>query len=177
MADAVVTQVAVETLTQPAPSVRVTQAVVELLSTSVAVIALGAVVTQVAIELLTPNAVVTTVPVPNVKGKSQADAVAAIIAAGLVPGQITHEHSQTVPPGQVIRQNPEPPAEVPPATPVDLVISDGAIMASAGTGPIGMLPGKVNAANALQVTATVPTMRTAALAGSTALTDAVLIPA
>lgn len=174
MADAVVTQAAVETLTSPTPDLRVTQAVVELLSTSVAVISLGALVTQVAIEVLTPNAVVTTVPVPDVKGKSQADAVAAIVAAGLAPGQVKKEHSTHVPPGHVIRTDPDADVAVPPATTVDLYVSDGA---TGGVGPIGMLPGKVNAANALQVTATVPTTLSARLEGDRQYTDAVFIPA
>jgi hypothetical protein len=115
-----------------------------------------------------------TVVVPDVKGKSQADAVAAIVAAGLAPGQVKKEHSTHVPPGHVIRTDPDADVVVPPATPVDLFVSDGA---GGGVGPIGMLPGKVNAQNQLLVSSTVPASLSASLEGATAVTAAVLIPA
>lgn len=117
---------------------------------------------------------VLTVTVPDVKGKAQAAAVADLVAQGLAPGQIKTEKSDKVPPGHVIRQDPEPPAVVPPGTPVNLVVSGGA---GTGTAAIANLPGKVNGSNQLLVTLTAPTTRTASIESTTALLDAVLIPA
>ena len=44
--------------------------------------------------------------VPDVVGLSQAAAEAAIVAANLTVGTVTHENSATVPMGEVISQDP-----------------------------------------------------------------------
>ncbi|NLV42855.1 MAG: PASTA domain-containing protein [Candidatus Hydrogenedentes bacterium] len=67
----------------------------------------------------------TPVAVPDVTGLSRAAAVSALAAAGLVPGPVTEEHSDTVPLDRVIRQTPAAGAQVPPGTPVGLVLSLG----------------------------------------------------
>jgi len=63
--------------------------------------------------------------VPDVVGMSQADAEAAIIAAGLAVGNVTEEFSCTVPAGDVISQDPVAGTCVDPGTAVDLVVSLG----------------------------------------------------
>ncbi len=65
------------------------------------------------------------VAVPDVTGLSRAAAVSVLAAAGLVPGPVTEEHSDTVPLDRVIRQTPPAGAQVPPGTPVGLVLSLG----------------------------------------------------
>lgn len=65
------------------------------------------------------------VAVPDVTGLSRAAAVSVLAAAGLVPGPVTEEHSDTVPLDRVIRQTPLAGAQVPPGTPVGLVLSLG----------------------------------------------------
>nr|WP_241264294.1 PASTA domain-containing protein [Bowmanella dokdonensis] len=69
----------------------------------------------------------TLVPVPDVVGLSQADAEAAIVAAGLTVGIVSTENSSTVPAGEVISQNPSGGTALP-GSPVDLVISDGPVL-------------------------------------------------
>jgi len=66
-----------------------------------------------------------TTSVPNVIGLSQADAEAAIIAAGLIVGTVTTENSSTVPAGDVISQEPPPGAIVPEGIQLNLVVSLG----------------------------------------------------
>ena len=61
--------------------------------------------------------------VPNVVGKSQADAQSAIAAAGLQAGVITTETNGTVPPGAVIRQKSVAGTHIMPGFKVDLVVS------------------------------------------------------
>ena len=63
------------------------------------------------------------VPVPDIVGLSQADAEAAIVAAGFVVGTIDVEQSATVSAGHVIRQDPVASSEVVEGSPVDLVIA------------------------------------------------------
>jgi beta-lactam-binding protein with PASTA domain/CubicO group peptidase (beta-lactamase class C family) len=67
----------------------------------------------------------TPVSVPDVVGQPQADAEAAIVAAGLVVGTVTTSTSDTVPVGSVVSQNPTGGTQVAPGTAVDLVISSG----------------------------------------------------
>jgi TolB protein len=81
----------------------------------------------------TSNAAATTfslglalVAVPDVNGLSQADAQAAILAAGLTVGTVTTANNGTVPAGKVISQNPAIGANVAPGSPVNLVVSSGA---------------------------------------------------
>lgn len=66
-----------------------------------------------------------TVTVPDVTGLSQADAEAAIVAAGLLVGAVTLAESVTVLAGDVISQDPGGGSQVQPGDPVDLVISTG----------------------------------------------------
>ncbi len=61
--------------------------------------------------------------VPNVLGMTQADAEAAIEAAGLQVGTITEETRTSVPQGQVVHQNPNEGDEVAPGSEVNLVIA------------------------------------------------------
>ena len=63
--------------------------------------------------------------VPDVVGQPQPDAEAAIIAAGLVVGAVTQEHSDTIPAGNVIGQNPSGGASVTPGSLVDIAVSQG----------------------------------------------------
>jgi beta-lactam-binding protein with PASTA domain len=63
--------------------------------------------------------------VPNVVGQTQADANSAIIAENLIVGTITYEHSDVVPLGSVISQNPVSGTIVPGGTAVDMVVSAG----------------------------------------------------
>jgi YD repeat-containing protein len=67
-----------------------------------------------------------TVPVPDVAGLAQADAEAALIAAGLSAGTITQQPSDTVPAGNVISQDPPAGTSVAEGSSVDLVVSIGA---------------------------------------------------
>ena len=64
-----------------------------------------------------------TVTVPNVVGMTQTNAESAIIAVGLIIGTITTANSETVPPGNVISQNPAEGLSVIQGSPVSLVIS------------------------------------------------------
>jgi beta-lactam-binding protein with PASTA domain len=68
----------------------------------------------------------TPVDVPDVVGMTQQGAGTALAAAGLVAGSVTHESSETVPVGHVIRQSPTAGESVASGTSVDLVISTGA---------------------------------------------------
>jgi hypothetical protein len=65
------------------------------------------------------------VTVPNVVGKTQASAQAAITIAGLTVGVVTQAYSATVPKGSVISQSPAAGTSVLPATAVNLVVSKG----------------------------------------------------
>ena len=64
--------------------------------------------------------------VPDVVGQPQNDAEAAIEAAGLTVGTITQQHSNSVPAGSVISQDPVGGTQVAPGSAVDLVVSLGA---------------------------------------------------
>lgn len=69
------------------------------------------------------------IAVPDVVGMTEAAAAGAITGAGLAVGAVTAEHSDTVPAGRVIRQDPAAGAEVATGTPVDLVVSLGVVTA------------------------------------------------
>jgi hypothetical protein len=64
-------------------------------------------------------------PMPDVVGMARADAASAIISAGLVVGAITQQHSDIVPAGHVLSQNPAPAVSVIANSAVDLVLSCG----------------------------------------------------
>jgi formylglycine-generating enzyme required for sulfatase activity len=63
--------------------------------------------------------------VPNVIGLTQAQAEAAIAAAGLVAGTLTEEYSESDPVGTIISQYPYMGQEFLPGWPVDLIVSKG----------------------------------------------------
>ena len=63
--------------------------------------------------------------VPNVVGETQSVAFSAIQAAGLTVGAVSEQHSDSVPSGKVISQNPAADTEVLPGSAVALVISKG----------------------------------------------------
>ncbi len=67
------------------------------------------------------------VAVPDITGMTQANAVAALRAAGLAEGVITQSASATVPLGQVISQNPTAGTDVAPGTAVSFVVSLGLV--------------------------------------------------
>lgn len=67
------------------------------------------------------------VTIPNVVGKTQSEAQAALTAAGLTLGAITYEHSATVAAGRTISQNPAAGTSAATGTAVALVISNGPI--------------------------------------------------
>ena len=73
------------------------------------------------------------VTVPDVTGLPQADAEAAIVAANLAAGTVTTDHSDTVPAGNVISQNPAGGASAATASSVDLLVSLGPVHGSAPT--------------------------------------------
>src|SRR5262249_22694749 len=70
-------------------------------------------------------AVVRPVTVPNVVGRSQAAAQAALTGAGLTVGAITNTPRPTVPAGRVLGQSPVAGAIVPQGTAVNLLVSRG----------------------------------------------------
>ncbi len=70
----------------------------------------------------------TFVDVPDVLGLAQAEAEAAIIASGLVVGNITEAGSNTVPAGNVISQSPIGGLSVPEGRSVNLVVSLGPVL-------------------------------------------------
>jgi serine/threonine-protein kinase len=65
------------------------------------------------------------VVVPDIRGKSEVDAAAALTGARLVRGATFTEYSDTVPVGEVIQQNPRPGVQVSGGTAIDIVISLG----------------------------------------------------
>ncbi len=71
---------------------------------------------------------VTPTVVPDVVGETQADATTDIEAALLVVGAVTTEHSDTVPAGIVISQDPVGGTDALAGDPVDLVVSSGPVV-------------------------------------------------
>jgi beta-lactam-binding protein with PASTA domain len=65
------------------------------------------------------------VVVPDIRGLSEADGIAALATAKLVRGATFSEYSDTVPAGELIQQNPRPGVQVSTGTAVDLVVSLG----------------------------------------------------
>ena len=65
------------------------------------------------------------IEVPNVVGMDEHDAMSAIRDAGLSIGDVTEDHSSTVPEGAVIEQTPDAGDEADEDTEVDLVVSQG----------------------------------------------------
>jgi len=66
-----------------------------------------------------------TTAVPDVTGLTTAEAITSIVSAGLTPGAVSNEFSDTVPMGLVISQDPTGGAMVAPASTVDIVVSLG----------------------------------------------------
>jgi serine/threonine-protein kinase len=77
------------------------------------------------------------VVVPDLTGMTRDDAIAELVAAGLVKGTITEEPSTVYDAGQVIRQTPAADVKVAKGTAVDFVVSTGA--PSASPSPSGTL--------------------------------------
>lgn len=67
------------------------------------------------------------VRIPNLKGMTEEQATAALVAAKLTLGTITQSNSPTVPAGQVISSDPEINTDVAEGTVINLVISNGLI--------------------------------------------------
>ena len=65
------------------------------------------------------------VVVPDIRGLSEADGIAALATAKLVRGATFSEYSDTVPAGEVLQQNPRPGVQVSSGTAVDLEVSLG----------------------------------------------------
>jgi beta-lactam-binding protein with PASTA domain len=65
------------------------------------------------------------VVVPDIRGLSEADGIAALATAKLVRGATFSEYSDTAPAGELIQQNPRPGVQVSNGTAVDLVVSLG----------------------------------------------------
>jgi beta-lactam-binding protein with PASTA domain len=65
------------------------------------------------------------VVVPDIRGLSEADGIAALATAKLVRGATFSEYSDTAPAGALIQQNPRPGVQVSNGTAVDLVVSLG----------------------------------------------------
>ncbi len=64
---------------------------------------------------------------PDLAGKTQGEAAAALTGAALVVGTVTQQYSLTVPVGTVISQTPLAGTPLLPGTPIDLVVSKGGI--------------------------------------------------
>ncbi len=71
-----------------------------------------------------------TVTVPDLSGKTQAEAETALMSAGLTMGAVTQEYSSTVPAGQVISQAPAAQTSVAYGSVVSIVISLGSCYTS-----------------------------------------------
>jgi len=69
------------------------------------------------------------VSVPDLSGKTQAEAEAALAVLGLLLGEVTLEYSDTVPLGQVISQNPVEETAVAYGSVVSIVVSNGPCIA------------------------------------------------
>lgn len=68
---------------------------------------------------------VTMTPVPNLSGLSEADAIARLAEAGLIPGSGTTANSETVPKGQVISQSGGTDGMIEPGGTINYVVSLG----------------------------------------------------
>jgi beta-lactam-binding protein with PASTA domain/tRNA A-37 threonylcarbamoyl transferase component Bud32 len=65
------------------------------------------------------------VVVPDIRGMSEADGIAALAAVKLIRGATLSEYSDIVPAGEVLQQNPRPGVQVSSGTAIDVVISLG----------------------------------------------------
>ena len=107
----------------------------EITSVASVDIAVGAVVSQdpvsgTLVAATTPvNLVISLgpdpVPVPDIVGLQEVSALAVLANAGLEPGNVTTEFSNTIPLGEVIRQGTTPGQLVAPHTPLDFTVSLG----------------------------------------------------
>ena len=91
--------------------------------------------------VVSSGAVQITVTVPDVVNLPQADAEAAIVAAGLITGSTTLTPSDTITAGLVMEQNPAAGSTVNPGSAVDVVVSQGPaanIVVAAGPTPVDM---------------------------------------
>jgi uncharacterized protein YjdB len=95
---------------------------------------------EVIINAIMPGPVMVTVP--DVVGSAQATAEPAIVAAGLTLGTVTWDYHDTIPPGNVISQNPAGGSSAAEGSPVNLVISQQ-IPAGATTAWIGPSGGTI----------------------------------
>ena len=78
------------------------------------------------------------VVVPDIRGLSEADGIAALAMAKLVRGGTFSEYSDIVPAGEVVQQNPRPGVQVSSGTAIDIVISLGVEPSSSpSTSPSG----------------------------------------
>src|SRR3954471_19140570 len=77
----------------------------------------------------------TAVTVPDVRNKSESDALQLIVAPGLTVGTRTTAFDPTIPAGNVISQSPGAGIIVAPGTPVDFVVSDGPAPTPTPTAP------------------------------------------
>ena len=90
---------------------------------AIAVVAVIAVIAVVAFALLSRGS--GDITVPNVVGKTQAEATAAITSAGLQVGNITEAYDEKVEAGKVISQDPKGETKANDGAKVNLVISQG----------------------------------------------------
>ena len=87
----------------------------------------SSVATGSAVNLTVSMGPVPLVTVPNVVGMTQSDAQTAITGAGLTIGYTTQAYSATVPPGDVISQNPASGSSVATGSAVNLTVSYGTV--------------------------------------------------
>jgi beta-lactam-binding protein with PASTA domain len=121
-----------------------------------------------AVDLVVSLGPLQMVDVPAVVGLSQSDAESAIVAAGLLVGQVSSAYSDTVPAGDVISQNPAAGTSVPSNSAVDIVVSSGGVpqmvdvpdvaglsqsAAESAIVAAGLLVGQVSSANSVTVPA------------------------
>jgi RHS repeat-associated protein len=74
---------------------------------------------------VTVNASYETVSVPNLSGKTQAEAETVIIASHLAVGAITASSSETISSGSVMSQDPAPAAQAVQGSPIKIILSSG----------------------------------------------------
>ena len=92
------------------------------------------------------------VTVPNVVGLPQGEAASALAAVGLAVGTVTTQHSDIIPEGSVISQDPDAGSEVAPGSTVALVVSLGPLEMLAVPNVTGLNKAEATAAlNALEL--------------------------
>ena len=70
---------------------------------------------------------VETIPVPDLSGRTRADAERIVAASRLVFGGATNAELPNSPPGTIVRQQPAAGTQVPPNTPIDVVVAVGVV--------------------------------------------------